>query len=297
MSPGPPASAASVWLVTGAAGQLGRSLLAVSQELGIRAVGRTRRELDIADAAAVAATLEEVQPEVVVNCAAFTKVDLCETQPEAAQLGNQRGPETLAQACAGRARLVHLSTEYVFGGDGSTPIPEDADPDPRSEYGRSKLAGEVAVRKADPEALIVRTQWVFGPGPNFVRTILAAARERGELRVVEDQVGRPTWTGALAKAIVQAVELGARGTLHLASFGVASWYDFALEAVREASLRGQIPEVAVRPVTSAEFPRPAVRPSFGVLGLEKARDLGIELPHWKDGLSRYLDAEGEKRDA
>ena len=272
-------------------------MLAVAKEQGIHAVGRTRRELDIGDAHAMAGILDEVRPEVLVNCAAFTKVDLCETQPDDAQLGNARGPETLAQVCAGRARLVHLSTEYVFAGDGSTPIPEDADPDPRSEYGRSKLAGEVAVRKADPEALIVRTQWVFGPGPNFVRTILAAARDRGELRVVEDQVGRPTWTGALARAIVQAVELGARGTLHLASSGVASWYDFALAAVGEARLRGQIREVAVRPVTSAEFPRPAARPAFGVLGLDRARELGIELPHWRDSLGRYLDAEEEQRDA
>ncbi|NRA01494.1 MAG: dTDP-4-dehydrorhamnose reductase [Myxococcales bacterium] len=297
MSPAASASAASVWLVTGAAGQLGRSLLAVGEEFGIRAVGRTRGELDIGDARAIGGVLDELRPEVVVNCAAFTKVDLCETRPDDAQLGNARGPETLAQVCSDRARLVHLSTEYVFGGDGSTPIPEDADPDPRSEYGRSKLAGEVAVRKADPEALIVRTQWVFGPGPNFVRTILAAARERRELRVVEDQVGRPTWTGALARAIVQAVELNARGTLHLASSGVASWYDFALEAIREARQRGQIPEVAVRPVTSAEFPRPAARPAFGVLGLDRARELGIELPHWRDGLCRYLDAEMEERDA
>ena len=297
MSSGSSASAAPVWLVTGAAGQLGRSMLAVAKEQGIHAVGRTRRELDIGDAHAMAGILDEVRPEVLVNCAAFTKVDLCETQPDDAQLGNAHGPETLAQVCAGRARLVHLSTEYVFAGDGSTPIPEDADPDPRSEYGRSKLAGEVAVRKADPEALIVRTQWVFGPGPNFVRTILAAARDRGELRVVEDQVGRPTWTGALARAIVQAVELGARGTLHLASSGVASWYDFALAAVGEARLRGQIREVAVRPVTSAEFPRPAARPAFGVLGLERARELGIELPHWRDSLGRYLDAEEEQRDA
>ena len=195
------------------------------------------------------------------------------------------------------ARLVHLSTEYVFRGEGSTPIPEDADPDPASEYGRSKLAGEIAVRKTDPEALIVRTQWVFGPGPNFVRTILEAAEKGRELRVVEDQVGRPTWTGALARAIVRAVALRARGTLHLAGSGVASWYDLAREAVREAHARGRIPAVEVRPVATTEFPRPAARPPFGVLGLERARELGIELPHWRESLRLYMDAEMEKRNA
>jgi dTDP-4-dehydrorhamnose reductase len=257
----------------------------------------SRAELDVADPVAVARALERVRPDVLVNCAAFTQVDLCEERPEEAQRVNALGPGILARACRDRALLVHVSTEYVFPGRTPIPIPEEADPEPLSEYGRSKLAGERAVRDAGGDHLIARTQWVFGPGRNFVRNIQAAAREGRPLRVVEDQLGRPTWTGALARAILDALEAGARGTLHLACEGIASWYDLAVAAVKAGARRGSNSEVRVEAISSAEMPRPAVRPAYAVLGLERARKLGIELPHWREALEAYLDAEEKQADA
>ena len=293
----PRAAAGTRWLVTGADGQLGRSVRAVASACGVEAVGRTHEELDITDAEAVAGVLEETQPAVLLNCAAFTKVDLCEERPEDAMLVNGQGPGILARAAAGRTLLVHLSSETVFAGDGNVPLKEDAEPEPLSAYGRSKLSGEQAVRAAGGEHLIVRTQWVFGPGPNFVRTILAAAKRGESLRVVEDQLGRPTWTGDLARGLLHAVAAGARGTLHLAGEGVASWYDLASAIVAEGMRRGAVPKVEVRPVRTVEMPRPAQRPMCALLGLERARGIGLHLMHWREALAAYLDAEEEGRDA
>jgi len=285
------------WLITGAEGQLGRSALAVAPEFGVEAVGRTWAELDVRDGNAVARVLDELQPDVILNCAAVTNVDLCEERIEEAIQTNAEGPAVLAQAGAGQALLVHISTEYVFSGDRNSPLSEDVPPGPISVYGKSKLAGEEKVREMSAEHLIVRTQWLFGPGPNFVRTILAAARRGQELRVVEDQLGRPTWSGVLARALFQALQKGARGTLHLACEGLASWYDLAVAVVEEAARRGLAPSVEVQPVSTVEMPRPARRPTYAVLGLERARDMGINLLHWRDALAAYLDAEAEERDA
>jgi dTDP-4-dehydrorhamnose reductase len=287
----------SRWLVTGAGGQLGRAALALAPEHGIDAVGTTHAELDVADPEAVRAALERVRPAVVLNCAAFTAVDRCETEPEAAERANALAPGVLARACRDRALLVHLSTDYVFDGRASTPVPEDAPTAPLSAYGRTKLAGELAVRAAGGEHLIARTQWVFGPGANFVRTILRAAKAGGPLRVVEDQTGRPTWTTPLARAIFRVVEAGGRGTVHLACEGVASFYDLARAAVEEGVARGLFARVDVLAIPTREMPRPATRPAYGVLGLERARALGAGLPHWREALSGYLDAEREGRDA
>jgi dTDP-4-dehydrorhamnose reductase len=277
--------------VTGAGGQLGRTLVAVGPERGLAVAGLARAELDVADASACTRALDDVAPDVIVNCASFTRVDLCEQQPEQAWRVNADGPGVLARACAGRALLVHVSTEYVFPGRTPTPIPEDAPPEPLSEYGRSKLAGERAVRESGADHLIVRTQWVFGPGHNFVRTILGVAAVGRPLRVVEDQIGRPTSTRALSGAILDALDAGARGTLHLACEGVASWFDLAVEAVTEGARRGWNPEVPVEAISTAEMPRPAPRPHYGVLGLERARKLGVALPHWRRALLEYLDVD------
>jgi dTDP-4-dehydrorhamnose reductase len=285
------------WLCFGAGGQLGRSFAAVAAARGVEAHALARADVDIADATSVARALDRVRPEVVLNCAAMTKVDLCESEAAEAERANALAPALLARACRGRALLVHLSTEYVFSGEACRPIPEDAPTEPLSVYGRTKLAGETAVREAGGEHLLVRTQWVFGPGPNFVRTILAAAARGQALTVVEDQLGRPTWSAALARAILGAVEAGARGTLHLACEGIASWCDFARAIVAEGARRGLAPEVPVRPIATRELARPAARPAYGVLSLERARKLGLELPHWQEALAAYLDCEREKRDA
>ena len=281
----------SSWLITGAGGQLGRSLLEIAPAQGVDAVGLTREELDITDAEAIAAAVERIDPVVVINAAAYTKVDLCETEGELARRVNADAPRLLAEACKGRALLVHVSTEYVFAGDAPRPIPEDAEPRPLSAYGSSKLAGENGVRECGGEHLVVRTQWVFGPGPNFVRTILRAAGSGQKLRVVEDQIGRPTWSPALAQGIVAAVRGDLRGTLHLACEGVCSWYDFAREIVREGAARGLVEAVEVDPIASEEMPRPAPRPAYAVLDLARSRAAGIRMPHWRDALTSYLDAE------
>ena len=289
----PPAS----WLITGAGGQLGRSVLGVAPQLGVETVGRSHAQLDVLDVRAVDRALDEVAPDVVLNCAALTQVDECEERGAEAMRVNGEGPGVLARACAGRALLIHISTEYVFPGDTNEPLDEEAKPAPRSAYGRSKLAGEESVRDAGGEHLIARTQWMFGPGPNFVRTILVAAERRQALNVVEDQLGRPTWSDALARGLMEAAAAGARGTLHLACEGVASWYDLALAAVSEGAQRGLNPWVQVRPVATREVPRPATRPTYAVLGLRRARELGIGLVHWREALSAYLTAEAEGRDA
>lgn len=291
-----PASGAR-WLVTGAGGQLGRAALALASAHRIRAQGVSHAELDVVDPEAVKRVLERTQPDVVLNCAAFTAVDRCESEPEAAERANARAPAVLAAACAGGPLLVHLSTDYVFDGRAFAPIPEDAPTAPLSAYGRTKLAGELAISEAGGEHLIVRTQWVFGAGPNFVRTILRAAGQGAPLRVVEDQLGRPTWTTALARAIFRAVEVGARGRLHLACEGVASFFDFACAVVDEGVRRGLLSRVPVLAIPTREMPRPAERPAYGVLGLERARRFGLVLPHWRDALDGYLDAEQEGRDA
>jgi dTDP-4-dehydrorhamnose reductase len=269
----------------------------VAPEFGVDALGRTWAELDVTDGDAVARVLDELQPGVVLNCAAVTNVDLCEERAEEAHHTNAEGPAVLAKAGGDQVVLVHISTEYVFSGDRNRPLSEDVPPGPISVYGKSKLAGEEKVREMSAEHLIIRTQWLFGPGPNFVRTILAAARRREELRVVEDQLGRPTWSGELARGLFQAVQEGARGTLHLACEGLASWYDLAVAAVEEATRRGLAPSVQVRPVSTVEMPRPARRPAYAVLALERARGMGINLLHWRDALAAYLDAEAEGRDA
>jgi dTDP-4-dehydrorhamnose reductase len=234
-----------------------------------------------------------VRPDWVFNAAAFTQVDLCEERVEDAERGNREGPRVLASACAGRARLIHLSTEYVFCGDASRPIPEDAPAAPRSVYGRTKWEGEEAIRAVGGDFLIVRTQWLFGPGKNFVGTILGAAGRGDPLRVVEDQLGRPTATDALASGLWSAAERGLRGTLHFACEGIASWYDFAHQIVLQGSERGLCPRVRVDPVASEAVPRPARRPAYGVLALERARAAGIVLPHWQDALATYLDREAK----
>ncbi len=290
------ADAPARWLVTGAGGQLGLSLLALARAAGIEAHGRDHAGLDIADPAALAQALDAVRPEVVVNAAAYTQVDLCEGQGEEEALRvNARAPGLLAEACRGRALLVHVSTDYVFAGDAVRPIPEDAPLAPRTCSGASKAAGERAVSASGCEHLIVRTQWLYGEGRNFVRTILAAAGRGEPLRVVEDQLGRPTATAPLAAAILGAIERGCRGTLHLACEGVASWYDFARAIVREGARRGLTKQVEVQACASDEVRRPAVRPAYAVLGLERARAEGLALPHWTDALATYLDEEAKRR--
>jgi len=277
-------------LVLGASGQLGRELLrsrdaTAKHEL----VGLQEEHCDIRKPGSVDAALNEITPDAVINCAAWTRVDEAERQPEAAFAVNQAGAANVARACAARrVVLCHMSTDYVFDGSQTSPMDESVEPQPINVYGRSKLAGELEVSALLPDRhLIVRTAWLFGQqGPNFVMTILRRAREGGQMRVVDDQMGSPTWTGHLAPAVVRALDIEARGTLHLTAAGSTTWYGFAKAIVAD----GGVQEAAIEPIAAAEYPTPARRPTYSVLDNRRWRELGQQpLPPWRDGLRGYLE--------
>jgi dTDP-4-dehydrorhamnose reductase len=262
------------WLVTGAQGMLGQDLVALLERQGQDVTAVARADLDVTDRAAVHAAV--AGHDVVVNCAAWTAVDAAEEQEAAAFAVNAVGADVVASASAAAgARLVHVSTDYVFdGASRQEPYPEDAPAAPRSAYGRTKLAGEWAVRASGADHLVVRTAWLYGAnGPCFPKTIARVAAERGGLDVVDDQVGQPTWTADLADLVVRLVDAQApAGTYHGTSAGSASWHEFARAVVASAGLD---PEV-VRPTTSEAFVRPAPRPAFSVLGHDALRTAGVE---------------------
>ncbi len=275
------------WLVTGAGGMLGRDLVAVLAGDPVTAAGRG--ELDVP---APAAVLDAVPGhDGVVNCAAWTAVDDAETREGAAFDVNALGAAHLARACAATgAALVHVSTDYVFGGaaGGGVPLAEDAPVAPRSAYGRTKAAGEWAVQALLPRrSWILRTAWLYGEhGPSFVRTMARLEAEREVVDVVDDQAGQPTWSLDLARRIVDVVRAGAPcGTYHATASGATTWFGLAREVF---ALLGADP-ARVRPTTSAAHPRPAPRPAWSVLGHEGWRRAGLDpLPPWEDGLRRAV---------
>jgi dTDP-4-dehydrorhamnose reductase len=254
------------WLITGAGGMLGRDLLARLRRDGAQVTGLDRHDLDITDPAAVRDAFGRARPDVVVNCAAWTAVDAAEAHEEEALAVNGRGPAALAAASAAwGARLVQLSTDYVFDGAARRPYPEDAAPSPRSAYGRTKLAGEQAVLGSLPEsAYVVRTAWLYGAhGANFVRTMINLERQRPDVNVVGDQHGQPTWTADVAGKIVELVGSGAAaGIYHATSSGQTTWCGLA----REVFLLLGADPARVRPVSSDTLDRPAPRPAYSVLG-------------------------------
>ena len=282
-------------LVTGASGQLGRAMLEVLAERALPAQACDLVEgesptcrivrLDITDALACREFLERVRPWAVINCAAYTAVDRAEDEEAAADLVNRAGAANLAEASAAAgARMVHFSTDFVFDGSKKSPYLEDDPPNPLSVYGRTKLAGEEAVRRAGPNHLILRTAWLFGPhGPNFVKTILRVARERDELNVVDDQTGSPSCALDLAQALPRILEKNLRGTFHLVNQGRATWYGLAREALRLSGSRTR-----VNPITSDQYPTKAVRPAYSVLSGARLEREGIGLRPWQEALSAAL---------
>jgi dTDP-4-dehydrorhamnose reductase len=266
-------------LITGAAGMLGRDVAAAAERSGHEVVALARAQLDVADRAAVRKAIADARPDAVVNCAAWTDVDGAETDEDAATRINGVGPSHLAEAAP---YLVHVSSDYVFDGHGSEPYREDDAVRPLSAYGRSTLAGERAVQAAGAEHAIVRSSWLFGKGGrNFVDTMLRLGAERDELRVVDDQVGCPTFTGHLAEALVTIAENRTAGILHVAGGGSCSWFELARAALEEENVTTRI-----EPCTTAEFTRPAPRPANSVLG--STRPDAPTLPPWRDGLRAYL---------
>ncbi|MFD1507296.1 dTDP-4-dehydrorhamnose reductase [Georgenia yuyongxinii] len=267
------------WLVAGAMGMLGTDVV---QRLDgaheVRALGRA--ELDITDPESVAAVVNDV--DVVVNCAAWTAVDAAETEESAAFALNAVGPQLLARAAAAAgARMVQVSTDYVFDGSASSPYREDTPLSPASAYGRTKGAGEWAVRAESDDHLIVRTAWLYGAhGGCFPKTMARLAAERDELQVVVDQVGQPTWTADVADLIVRLVEATApSGTYHATSAGEVSWHGFTREIV---STLGKDPEM-VKETSSEAFVRPAPRPAYSVLGHEALEPAGVSpIGNWRE---------------
>jgi dTDP-4-dehydrorhamnose reductase len=290
------------WLVTGAAGMLGRDLTDLLQARGEEFTALARVDLDITDPAAVAKAVSVVKPDVVVNCAAWTAVDAAEEHEEAAFAINAGGAVNLAAACASvGALLVHPSTDYVFDGHASAPYAEDAPTAPSGAYGRTKLAGEQAVRAALPDAsYIVRTAWLYGAhGKNFVKTMLRLARNGTSPGVVADQHGQPTWTADVAGQIYALIDNAApAGTYHATSSGQTTWFGFAEEVFTLYQGQGQgqdeDPErlrLTPRPITTADYPTPAKRPAYSVLGHDAWHAAGISpISDWRDALRRAFPA-------
>ena len=274
----------SAWLVIGGRGQLGLDLLSV---LGDRGQGIDRAEVDITDPSRVREVIAELDPDVVVNCAAYTAVDAAETDESAAEAVNGVGPANIAAACE-RRRLIHISTDYVFDGTATAPYPEDAVPAPANAYGRTKLHGEQAVLRLLPErGLVVRTAWLYGAGgDNFVKTMLQLERTRDTVRVVDDQLGQPTWTRDLACQIVALGDSPApAGIYHGTNSGRTSWFGLARQIFE---LIGADP-ARVQPTTTDHFPRPAARPAFSVLGHEGWVRAGLApMRAWDQALRQAL---------
>jgi len=270
-------------LVTGAAGMLGRDVMLAAGNAGHDVVGYGHAELDIADADAVSAKIEGERPGVVINCAAWTNVDGAEeAEEEATRINGAGAGNVAAAAAAAGASVVYVGSDYVFDGGKGAPYVETDQTAPLSAYGRSKLAGEEATRAANKRHFIVRSAWLFGTGgPNFVETMLRLAADHGEVLVVRDQVGSPTYTWHLAYGIVRLIEGVEFGTHHMAAAGACSWYEFAREIFEQADV-----ECKVMSATTEMLGRPAPRPAFSALASQ--REHPIELPSWQDGLAAYL---------
>lgn len=270
-------------LITGAGGMLGHDVEMAARNAGHQVVACARADLDITDAEAVRERLERSEPAVVINCAAWTDVDGAEENEEAATQINGVGAGILAAESARiGAEIVHISTDYVFDGSKRIPYLEDDPTNPISAYGRSKLAGELAVAEANKRHFIVRTSWLFGvSGPNFVETMLRLANDHGEVLVVHDQVGSPTYTWHLAHGLMRLIEGAAYGIHHLTAAGTCSWFEFAREIFDQAGV-----ECRVLSATTEMLGRPAARPAYSVM--RSGRNSPITLPSWQDGLAGYL---------
>ena len=277
--------------VTGASGMLGKEVCAVlrTRELNFVATDRT---LDITNAEAVEQFAAQEPFTHLVNCAAYTGVDACEADEKTAMCANADGPANLARvARACGAIAVHVSTDYVFPGTKGVPYEEDDPTGPINAYGRTKLAGETRFRAMLEKAYVVRTSWLFGDGPNFVATMLRLFAERPEVRVVDDQIGRPTHALDLASMLVElAVKQPAPGTYHFANTGQTTWYGLAAAARNEARARGWKADAAIAKILTADYPTPATRPAYSVLSTAKVeRELGIIPRSWGEALAAYFD--------
>ena len=276
-------------LITGCNGQLGNEIQLLQAQYAQHTWLNTDvNELDITDKAAIERFVEANEIDGIVNCAAYTAVDKAESDPQLARKLNADAPAFLAEAVAKRGGwMVQVSTDYVFNGTKHTPYVETDKPCPNSVYGQTKLEGEQAVSKLCPNAMIIRTAWLYSEfGNNFVKTMIRLGREREQLGVIFDQVGTPTYAHDLAKVIMTAIDKGIKpGVYHFSNEGVTSWYDFTKSIHRLAGIN----TCQVSPVHTAEYPTPASRPAYSVLDKTKIKDAyGIEIPHWEESLAKCI---------
>ena len=285
-------------LITGSSGQLGRALLESLPE-GVHATGLDRKHCDLSNPAQIRAVVLEHRPDVLINAAAYTRVDAAESERDAAYQANAEGPRVLAEAVAETGgRFIQVSTDFVFGGNQSRAYLPDAPTNPINVYGASKLAGEEFVlERLKTAAVVIRTAWVYSAyGSNFVLTMLRLMATRDSVSVVSDQIGTPTWARSLATAVwAAALKPEISGILHWTDAGVASWYDFAVAIQEEALFRGLLTRsIPIQPISAADYARQspiaAARPQFSVLDLSSTKEmLGIEPSHWRTNLRAMLD--------
>lgn len=274
-------------LVTGVKGQLGHDVMNELSKRKIQAVGVDIEEMDITDADSVNKVMSEVTPDAVIHCAAYTAVDAAEENEELCRRVNAQGTANIASACRERGcKLMYISTDYVFDGEGTRPWEPDDERDPLNVYGQTKYEGEVAVTDAVDKFFIVRIAWVFGVnGKNFIKTMLDLGRTRDTLTVVDDQFGSPTYTYDLAVLLVDMILTDKYGFYHATNEGICNWYEFACEIFRIAGIK-----INVTPVSAAEYSAKAKRPSNSRMNKDKLTENGFEkLPPWQDALERYLE--------
>ena len=273
-------------LVTGAKGQLGTDLMNELAKRGIEGIGVDVQEMDITDAEACRRVIKNSGADAVIHCAAYTAVDAAEDNVDLCRRINGEGTRNVAQACKeADTKLMYISTDYVFDGQGTRPWEPDDERHPLNVYGQTKYEGELAVEELSDKYFIVRIAWVFGvAGKNFIKTMLRLGKERGAVSVVDDQIGSPTYTYDLARLLVDMIQTDKYGRYHATNEGLCSWYEFAKEIFRQAGM-----DVPVTPVSSSEFPAKATRPSNSRMSKEKLSDNGFErLPAWQDALGRFL---------
>ncbi len=274
-------------LVTGVKGQLGYDVVKELERRGLEAVGVDIEEMDITDKESVSDVIRQAGVDAVIHCAAYTAVDAAEDNEEICRKVNAEGTQNIADVCKQLdIKMLYISTDYVFGGEGERPWEPDDERDPQSVYGQTKYEGELAVQNTLEKYFIVRIAWVFGiNGKNFVKTMLKLAETRDSLTVVNDQFGSPTYTYDLAKLLVDMIQTDKYGVYHATNEGICTWYEFACAIFREAGI-----PMNVSPVTSAEYAAKAKRPANSRMSKEKLVENGFEkLPTWQDALHRYVE--------
>lgn len=274
-------------LITGSKGQLGHDLMNELEKRGIEYIGVDVEEMDITDADACRRVITEAAPDAVIHCAAYTAVDAAEDNVELCRKINAEGTKNIAEVCRDLdIKMMYISTDYVFNGEGTRPWEPDDHREPLNIYGLTKYEGEVYIERLVKKFFTVRIAWVFGVnGKNFIKTMLRLGKERGAVSVVDDQIGSPTYTYDLARLLVDMIQTEEYGRYHATNEGLCSWYEFACEIFRQAGMD----EVTVTPVDSSQFPAKAKRPKNSRMDRSKLVEKGfIPLPTWQDALGRYL---------